>query len=207
MAGDPTLRMACVESDLSASGRPGRVKRIWSTALVALLVIQTACLRSEDNRAPAIATIELPEAAFSSPTRVSIRATEDPSTAAEFDLTAQMFAVTLRARQELRINTGQVAPSKTLPVVANLPRDLAARMQESDEPKAFVQVFQDGGDEVLDSFEVIPSTYNPASKTLQFDLVPEMFTNRRTSDETWEAVMVVGASRKAHAAGPVVRAP
>jgi len=118
-----------------------------------------------------------------------------------------MFAVTLKARQELRINTGQIVPSKTLSVVANLPRDPAARMQENDEPKAFVQVFQDGGDEVLDSFEVIPSTYDSASKTLQFVLAPEMFTNRRTSDETWEAVIVVGATRKSNAAGPVVRPP
>lgn len=143
---------------------------------------------------PQVASLQVPEGAFPSPTRLGVWATSNPVTAAEFDLTAQMFGASLRATQEIRINTGKVKPSKTLTVIANLPAELEARLKEKDEPKVFDQIFQAGGEEVLDSFELVPAVYDATKKTLQFDLDPNMITDRRSLDETWEAVIVIGST-------------
>jgi hypothetical protein len=143
---------------------------------------------------PQVATVQVPEAAFPSRTHLGIWTTSNPTTAADFDLTAQMFGASLRAAEEIRINTGKVTLSKTIKVIANLPAELDVRLKEKDEPKVFVQIFQAGGEEVLDSFELIPASYDAARKTLQFDLDPEMFTDRRSLDETWEAVIIVGST-------------
>lgn len=150
----------------------------------------------------AAATVNLPQSAvvvvpadtFTLPTRVGIWSTADAETAKDFDVSAAMFGTVLRAAKEIRINTGKVQPSKVLTVTANIPAELEARLQLSDEPKIFVQIFQDGGEEVLDSFELVPSTY-PAAKTLRFDLDPGMLTDSRTADATWEAVLVVCSTR------------
>lgn len=144
---------------------------------------------------PQVASVQVPEGTFPSPTHIGIWTTSNAVTAADFDLTAQMFDVSLRAKQEIRINTGKVPPLKTLKIIANLPGELEARLQEKDEPKVFVQIFQVGGDEVLDSFELVPAVFDAGSNILQFDLEPDMFTNRRSLDETWEAVIVVGSTR------------
>ncbi|MDP3669709.1 MAG: PKD domain-containing protein [Telluria sp.] len=143
---------------------------------------------------PQVASVQVPEAAFPSPTHLGVWATSNPVTAADFDLTAQMFSASLRATQEIRVNTGKVKPSKTLKVIANLPAELEARLQAKDEPKVFIQIFQAGGEEVLDSFELVPAVYDASKKVLQFDLDPNMLTDRRSLDETWEAVIVVGST-------------
>lgn len=142
---------------------------------------------------PQVASIEVPAGSFTASTRIGLWTTATAETAADFDVTSQMFKTAQRAAREIRINTGSVQTANTLTVSANVPAELAQRLQSKDEPSVFVQVFQDGGEEVLDSFELVPATYDAATKTLRFELQPGMFTNRRTADETWEAVVIVGS--------------
>ncbi len=143
---------------------------------------------------PQVATVSLPDGAFSTATRVGIWTTESSETAADFDTTAEMFKLPLRAKQEIRINTGKVQVEKTVSVAAHIPAELAARLQASDELKVFVQIFQAGGEEVIDNFELVPAVLEAASNTVRFDLLPGMFSNRRNNSETWEAVIVVGTT-------------
>lgn len=144
---------------------------------------------------PQSAVVSVPADTFTLPTQVGIWSTADAETAKDFDVSSAMFGTVLRAVKEIRINTGKVQPSRVLTVTANIPAELEARLQLRDEPKIFVQIFQDGGEEVLDSFELLPSTYDPTAKTLRFDLDPDMLTDSRTADATWEAVFVVGSTR------------
>jgi hypothetical protein len=144
---------------------------------------------------PHVATVEVPAASFATMTQIGLWTTANAITAADFDLTSQMFKAPMRAAREMRVNTGQVQPTNTLTVIANIPAELEAHLQANDEPRVFVQVLQGGGDEVLDSFELVDALYDATSKTLRFNLEPGMFTNRRSADETWEAVIVVGSTR------------
>ena len=144
---------------------------------------------------PNVATIEIPADSFTTVTNVGVWLTRSATTAADFDLTTQIFRNPLRADHEIRINTDRVQPLKTMTVTAYVPRDLADRLQAKDEPHVFVQIFQDSGEEVLDSFELIDSSFDATSGTLRFNLDAEMFTNRRSINETWEAIIVVGSTR------------
>jgi murein DD-endopeptidase MepM/ murein hydrolase activator NlpD len=198
-SGTYTVKLTVTDDD-GASASATRTVEITTPAATANAGTAAATLAL-----PQLATVQVPQAAFAVPTQVGVWATSRSVTAADFDLTAQLFSSALRARQELRVNTGKQKPAAPITVSAVLPAELLARMGERDEPQVFVQVFQDGGDEVLDSFELVPAVYDAAGKTLRFDLAPDMFTDRRSSDESWEAVFVVGAtrSRPAPAAAPV----
>lgn len=143
---------------------------------------------------PGIATIQIADASFSSPTTIGVWMTAKPETAAEFSDSSVMFSSAVRASSELRINTAKVEPKKTIQISARLPAELEARMSPKDEPKVFVQVYQTGGLSILDTFELIDSTYDAAAKTLQFSVDPGMFTDRRTGDDSWEAIVVIGAT-------------
>lgn len=201
-SGTYTVKLTVTDDD-GASASATRTVEIATPAATANAGTAAATLTL-----PQLATVQVPQAAFAVPTRVGVWATSRSVTAADFDLTAQLFSGALRAKQELRVNTGKQKPAAPLTVSAVLPADLLARMGERDEPQIFVQVFQDGGDEVLDSFELVPAVYDAAAKTLRFDLAPDMFTDRRSADESWEAVFVVGStrSRPAPAAAPALGA-
>jgi murein DD-endopeptidase MepM/ murein hydrolase activator NlpD len=156
--------------------------------------VQSATATFQVNLAGVI-DLTFSDQTFPTQTPVGVWTTAKSETASDFSETAQLFESQLRARDEIRVNTQEVAPTKTINASVALPADLEAQMQSADEPKVFIQIFQDNGNAILDNFEIVASQYNPATKRLQFSISPEMFTNRRTVDESWEVVIVIGSTR------------
>ena len=60
-------------------------------------------------------------------------------------------------------------------------------------PALFVSSLQDGGAGVFDNFEKVGSEFEAASNSISAVISPEIVSNRRTSDETYEVVFVVAA--------------
>lgn len=158
---------------------------------------------------PSVGSVEAPPEAFAQATTLGIWTTANADTNAEFSLAADMFSSPLRASVEVRVNTGRTRPSLPLQAVLLVPEELLARLQVNDEVKAYVQIYQTGGEGVLDNFEQVPSTYDANAKTLTLILDPSYFTDRRIADDSFEAVIVVGTSRTrpATASGGNVRPP
>ncbi|MCK9531793.1 MAG: hypothetical protein M0R77_14715 [Gammaproteobacteria bacterium] len=67
---------------------------------------------------------------------------------------------------------------------------------EGCEVNLFAQFFEDGGEEVLDSFELVDASYSAKSQTLTATLSADLFTHRRTNDATFEAIVLLGVRQR-----------
>jgi murein DD-endopeptidase MepM/ murein hydrolase activator NlpD len=141
-----------------------------------------------------ILRIVFPAGAFSSTARVSIRTTQSDTVAAAFDETTVVFRPLGRLPYEVRINTGVTPPiSDTVDVEFAVPEAFFAALPPNAQINVFAQIFQDGGQEVLDEFELFQGAFDAASRRFFASLPTQMFTTARTQDGTWEAILTLAA--------------
>jgi len=143
---------------------------------------------------PGFGTVIFPAGVFLDTQRVELAATSLAETAQDFNDSAFMFDAGVRTPYELRINTGMVKPLTGFEAVINVPADFLAQVPVDSEIQVFAQIFQDGGDDILDHFELFESTYSTASGTVTVILPPEAFTNRRHADRTYEAIILLSTT-------------
>lgn len=143
---------------------------------------------------PGFAALTFPANSFNANTSVNLSATHTAETQADFRVTAQIFSAGLRTPFEVRINSGLTPPATSFDAVIQVPASFLKSMPVEAEIQAFAEVFQDVGEESLDSFEMFSSTFDPVAKTVRVTLPKEAFTNRRRVDELFEAIIVVGTT-------------
>ena len=143
---------------------------------------------------PGFGSVIFPSGVFSNTQQVELAATSMAETAQDFNDSAFMFDAGVRTPYELRINTGMVKPQTGFKAVINVSTDFLAQVPAGSEIQVFAQIFQDGGEEVLDHFELFESTYSSASGTVTVNLPPEAFTNRRHADQTYEAIILLATT-------------
>jgi murein DD-endopeptidase MepM/ murein hydrolase activator NlpD len=180
-------------------------KVLWVAATVVSLGLQS-CSEAGDapgtqNIATTGGTVELtgtaivtfPEGAFSADTRVTIEATSRSETAASFDEFAALYRPVNRLAYELTVRTGQFPPvSESVQVSLVLPADFVAAVPRAYQIEMFAQIFQDGGQETVDSFELFRATLDPTISTLTAEVPTAAFSNNR--DETGDYIAVVTAA-------------
>lgn len=139
------------------------------------------------------ANVEFAPNSFSGSQLVSLAATGTAETGLDWDTTAQIFGQAFRTSYEIRVNTGAQAPAQPTIFRMVVPPDFVAADPLDGEVKLFAQVLEDGGQGILDSFEIFDSTL--IDGVLIGSLPPQVFTNRRRTDATYEAVVIVGMLR------------
>lgn len=149
-----------------------------------------------------VATITLPEGSFGSTTTVDVSITSSQEIAKAFDETAAIFQPGSRMDYEIRINIGKEPPLFTeITVEINVPDDFLKSMQTGYIVQGFAQsYYEDDGEEtaeVFDSFQTYPSKYNPATKILKVIIPNHVFTNKRTSNGDYEAIITLGSIKEA----------
>ncbi len=60
--------------------------------------------------------------------------------------------------------------------------------------QAFAQTWEDGGQEILDNFELVSSVFDPGAKRIQVSLPKDFFTNKRSLDNTYEVIITLAAT-------------
>jgi len=140
------------------------------------------------------ATITFPSGAFTSNTNVTLSATGTAATQSDFMATSDLYSAGLRYPFEVRVNAGAVAPASNFDVAVKLPATFINSLPANAEIKAFGQFIEDGGGETLDSFELFDTTFDAASQTARVTLPKTAFSNRRSSNGTYEAVIVIGTT-------------
>lgn len=139
-------------------------------------------------------SISFPSGAFTASQLVRLSATQRTETAADFDATKSILSAGLRLPYELRINSGQVAPNTDFTATIPLSSSFLASLPSDAEVQVFAQILENGGDEVLDSFELFPSTFSAAARTITATLPREAFTDLRTADASFEAIILVATT-------------
>src|SRR5581483_7184994 len=100
----------------------------------------------------------LPAGIFATPTNVQFRATSDPEAADDFRISANdMFHVSKRSSYDLRV-TASTAPTGSVTISIVVPSSLLGSVNSNSQVQGFIQIFEDGGQDVLDNFELVPSS-------------------------------------------------
>jgi murein DD-endopeptidase MepM/ murein hydrolase activator NlpD len=142
-----------------------------------------------------VATANFPPNSFSPNQELDITQTSDPDTAELFDEWSEFHKVHRRIDYEVRINTGENYPlTDEFEIVLNIPENFLSSVPQNSVFDLFVQVYQDGGMGILDEFELFPSNYNPENGELKAKLPYWVFTDTRTSDKTFEAIITLAAT-------------
>jgi archaellum component FlaG (FlaF/FlaG flagellin family) len=138
--------------------------------------------------------VVFPSGAFPADTLVTVSLTSSEETREDFEVTAEIFSPGARLPFEIRINSGLTPPATPIKAVVNLPDSFLSSLPTDSEVQAFAQVFENGGEETLDSFELFPSSFDPTTKILSVDLPLEVFTAERKIDPSYEAIVIIGST-------------
>ena len=139
-------------------------------------------------------SVTFPPRAFSESLSVLISATQSPETQEDFATSTEIFSVGPRLPHEIRINSGSLAPATSFEVAIRVPKAFRGTLPPSFGVTVFAQIYQDGGMEVLDHFELFPSTFDPTTQTVRATLPKTAFTNMRHADNSYEAIVIVGST-------------
>lgn len=132
---------------------------------------------------------------FPTSTAVTVSKTSNAETLNDWNTTTQLFGQVFRGTYEVRVDVGNAAPALPVEVALDVPTELSPHTTAGEGLTLFAQVFQDGGDESLDGFEPFASTV--IGTTIKAEIPPEAFSNRRTLDGTYEAILVVATQNQA----------
>jgi murein DD-endopeptidase MepM/ murein hydrolase activator NlpD len=140
---------------------------------------------------PSVGSVSFPGGALPSGQSIRIVALNSASTAADFTTVAPLFSVGSKLTYDIRVNTGSVRPAAAVNVSFVVPAWYLNGLPAGAGLQAFAQSLEDGGDEVLDHFDVCPSTFDSASHTVTATVPPEAFTAARTPNGSFEAIVTV----------------
>jgi murein DD-endopeptidase MepM/ murein hydrolase activator NlpD len=112
-----------------------------------------------------------------------------------FDETADIFRVGKKLPYQITLNIGKQAPKdKNIKATFYLPPDFVNSVPKGHGFELFALIYQSGGMEEVDLFDIIPTQFNSSNNTLTVLLPTRVFSNKRTIDKTFEAIFMVATT-------------
>lgn len=142
---------------------------------------------------PQMASVTFPPQAFVRDTHVRLSATASLEVQADFEATASIFGPQKRLPYEFRVNSGEHPPAKDFVMTITLPNSFLRSLPPDALIGVFGQVYEEGGEEILDSFQMFHSEKIQSRGKVRAALPREVFTNKRGTDGTYEAIVIVAA--------------
>lgn len=125
----------------------------------------------------------------------TISQTTNPNIQYMFDETADIFRVGNKLPYQIVLNIGKDKPKdNNIKATFFLPSNFVSTVPKGHGFELFALIFQDGGMEEIDLFDIIPTQYNASDRSLTVLLPTRVFTNKRTKDKTFEAVFMIGTT-------------
>ncbi|HEX2210075.1 MAG TPA: M23 family metallopeptidase [Longimicrobium sp.] len=140
-----------------------------------------------------LAEFEFPAGFFPTPRLVSVTEDADSAALARFMEFEGLFRVATRSPSVVRLLAGTDVPDED-EFLATLTVPAGMHVPAGHRPELFVQVYEDVGEEVLDNFQLIPSTYDPVQGTLMASVPTWAFTETRRTDGQYEALFMIGTT-------------
>ncbi len=140
-----------------------------------------------------VGTATFPAGAFRSPRQVTLSATSSLVTQHLHVRLGQWVPFTQSAPWELRINSGDAAPETPVTISLVVPSEFLDSLPPDYKPGVFAQLVQASEMDLIDSFVFIfPAVFDSSSNRISAELRANVFTDQRTPDGTFEAIVVVG---------------
>ena len=183
--------------------------------LMLLGVVTLACFRSApaSQQLPNVATavvppgggtveldgvgaVTFPAGAFPSPWQVTLWATSARE-ARELRLRSGLWIpFEFTAPWELRINSGDAAPDTPVTISLVVPNTFLDSLPPDRQPTVWAQVLQSSDMDLIDSFLwIATASFDSSNNRINAELYIGVFTDQRTPDSTFEAIVVVGSAR------------
>ncbi len=124
---------------------------------------------------------------------VAAYVTQSSETANDFAINNDLLSTLSRVDFELRINSGAVIPAGPVHVKVNLPAAYVSSLPNGARVSVFAQMIEDGGEEVLDDFEILTSSLDMQNAMVEVDVPVAAFTNLRSDDGSHEAILIAAA--------------
>jgi murein DD-endopeptidase MepM/ murein hydrolase activator NlpD len=172
---------------------------LWHVAIITVLLMMNACRKNDKKLVEKVQVgdsiiVNFPPGSIKSD-NVTIKKVNDPKSEFIFEETRDIFAVKEILPYQIKLNIGAYPPQNdSIVLTIILPEKFIASVPANFGFELFAQVYQDGGEEVIDLFEILPSKYHASAKTMTALLPKWIFTNKRTNDQTYEAIFMVGAT-------------
>jgi murein DD-endopeptidase MepM/ murein hydrolase activator NlpD len=132
---------------------------------------------------PGYATLSVPGDAFPSPRTIEVAAIVSQETATDWTDTSAIFQPSAVTEHEIRVTTGDAPPSSEtasdITLVLIVMDSFLAKVPQTSDVWAFTEVFQDTGEERLDSFEYLGSSYAGDERKVTTALPAFAFTDQR----------------------------
>lgn len=139
-----------------------------------------------------IATVTFPAGSIASENPDAVK-TEDEDIDSLFWITSTLFDVNEHLTYQLKIIVGKSSPlNNDISIRWTLPVSFIQSLPSETQIALFAQVYQDGGEEILDNFDLIPCEYSPSTNELTATLPHWIFSNARSQDQTFEAILIAG---------------
>ena len=181
------------------------VKALQGTAVVTstavsvtaqLVATQTVSAAGGLISLPGTATVTIPANAFETNTNISVLQTLTPATQTLYTDSTEIFLSGSAVSYEVRVNTGTVSINDGIntQITLSVPDTYLSSLPTNYGVQAYVQFLEESDSESYDHFEIIDSTFDVNSKTLTL-LVPDYaFTNVRTANQSYEAIILIGST-------------
>jgi len=128
--------------------------------------------------------------------RATLQKVSDPVIQYAFDETADNYRAIRKSPFQYILDISTQPPQNdSIVVTVKLPSTISKSSIPADYAyELFAQVIQDGGEETLDLFTLIPSVYNSSDNTLIATLPAWVFTNKRNAAKTYQAIFTIAAT-------------
>jgi hypothetical protein len=142
-----------------------------------------------------VGTVTFPAGAFRSPRQVTLSATSALETQQLHASHGGWVPFTQSAQWELRINSGDAPPETPVTVSLVVPSEFLDSLPPDREPDVFTLAVQGSELDLIESFAGIRSAFDSSSNRISIELRANVFTDQRTPDGTFEAIVVVASGR------------
>jgi murein DD-endopeptidase MepM/ murein hydrolase activator NlpD len=142
---------------------------------------------------PGVAEFRFPAGFFPTTRLVGVSESADSAAIANFVEFQGLFRVATRSQSVVRVLAGTDAPADA-DFTATLTVPAGVTVPAGHRPELFVQVYEDLGMSILDNFQLIPSSYDPAQRTLTATVPNWAFTETRRADGQYEALFMIGTT-------------
>lgn len=139
-----------------------------------------------------VTEVTFPPGALTSSRMITITKSNTDDVREAFDEFAGLFRPANRLAYEIRINTGPLPPvSDTVHVEIVVPDTFLSDVPEGYQLELFAQLLNDGGEEVIDLFEIFDAGFNPSEQRIVADLPTSVFSDTRNSAGNFEAIITL----------------
>lgn len=138
-----------------------------------------------------VAKVTFPQDALTSSRLITVQKSNTADVREAFDTFAGVFRPAYRLGYEIRISTGLLPPiSDTVHVEIIVPDTFLSAVPEGYQIELFAQLLNDGGEEVIDLFEIFDAGFNVSEKRIVADLPTSVFSER-SSAGNFEAIITL----------------